>query len=72
MVDTTKRILIAENYVPEPGYLYKMDIDLGLDSAGGFPQIQGDEILVKTSHVTPGIYKYVVHVYMILFFVRPQ
>ena len=56
LIQTTQRLLIAENYVPEPGFLYHMDIVLGFDSAGGFPQIQGDETNIKTDHYTPGIY----------------
>ena len=56
LIQTLQRILIAENYVPEPGFLHHSDIVLGSDSAGGFPQIQGDDTDIKTDHYTVGIY----------------
>ena len=46
---------MAEDHIPNPDYLkYHMDIVLGFDSAGGFPQMQGRDTNIRTDHMTPG------------------
>ena len=54
LINTLQRILESEKYVPVPDAKYHADIVLGFDSAGGFPQIQGQDTRITTNHMTPG------------------
>ena len=56
LIATVKRIFMSINHIPNsnrPNYL--MDIVLGMDSCGGFPQMQGKDTLIPTDHMTPGM-----------------
>lgn len=56
IITTVKRIFISINHIPNPNHPnYFMEIVLGVDSCGGFPQMQGGSTLVPTSHMTPGM-----------------
>ena len=58
LIQTVQRLLMSENHVPNPECLnYNLDIVLGFDSAGGFPQMQGKDTLIPTNHMTPGMTK---------------
>ena len=54
MIATIERTLQTTNHDPKPEFPYRADIVLGMDSASGFPQIQGQDTGIKTDHMTPG------------------
>ena len=54
MIATIERTLQTTDHDPKPEFPYRADIVLGMDSASGFPQIQGQDTGIKTDHMTPG------------------
>ena len=60
LIQTIKRLFMSINHIPKPGNKYFPEIVLGFDSAGGFPQMQGRDINIKTDHMTPGWYNIVI------------
>ena len=61
LIQTIKRLFMSINHIPKPGNKYFPEIVLGFDSAGGFPQMQGRDINIKTDHMTPGIVLFIFH-----------
>ena len=56
LIQTVKRLFMSVNHIPNCDYLnYYMEIVLGFDSAGGFPQMQGRDTNIRTDHMTPGM-----------------
>ena len=54
LIATIERTLQTTDHDPKPEFPYRADIVLGMDSASGFPQIQGQDTGIKTDHMTPG------------------